>query len=272
MSNTFKDIFYAVTSPEKYRDFMNYKMRKLLLYVFVLIFVTGIINFGIPAARFLADGGFGVLLEENIPEFTASSEDGFWIEEPVEIDVYNFLIKADSDVVKEDISDLDGQFGTYEYVVMADQEQIYVKAPGMGEITARFDEMPGFSFSKDDIIEYIPVMYVAVLWVIVLSMLMDYGYYFLVAAVISWMGGVFVSFMKVRLGSKKLFKMAVYAGTTSFIISFVQNLTGQYIPNFSIFSYVITLGYLFFAIKDYKESGIEELPPENLGGREDKFS
>lgn len=272
MINTIKDIFYAVTSPEKYRDFMNYKMRRLLLYVFVLVFASGIVNFAVPAVRFLSEGGLGTLLETNIPEFTASSEDGFWIEEPVEIDEYDFLIKADSDSVREDISDLDGQYGSYEYVIMVDQEQIYLKAPGMGELTARFDEMPGFSFSKADIIGYIPLMYVALLWFIVLSMLMDYGYYFLVAAVISWMGGIFASFMRVRLGGKKLFRMSVYAGTLTFLLSLIQMAIGQSIPNFSMFGYVITLGYLFFAIKDYKESGIEELPPDRFGGREDKFS
>ncbi len=271
MINTLKDILYAITSPEKYRDFMSYKMRKLFLYVFVLVFASSIITMGIPAAKIMAEGGYGALLEKEIPNFTVSSEKGFWIEKPVEIDEYNFLIKADSDVVREDISDLNGQFGSYEYVIMADKEQVYVKAPGMQEITARFDEMPGFSFSKADILEYTPVMYMAFIWVFVLAFLIDYGYYFVVAAVISWMAGVIASFMRVRLGNRKLFQMAVYAGTTSYILSLVQTLIGQYVPNFSFFSYVITLGYMYFAIKEYKESGIEELPPEQFGGREDNL-
>lgn len=271
MISTIKDILYAISSPEKYRDFMNYKKRKLFLYVFVLVFAAGLIIFGIPAAKFMADGGFGVLLEEEIPDFTASSENGFWIEEPIEIDEYNFLIKADSDIVREDITDLDGQYGSYEYVIMVDKEQIHMSVPGMQEVTARFDEMPGFSFSKNDILAYVPLMYIASLWVFVLSMLVDYGYYFLVAAVIALMSGVIASFMKVRLGNRKLFKMSVYAGTLSYILMFAQTVIGKTIPNFSFFSYVITLGYMYFAIKEYKESGIEELPPEEFGGREDNL-
>lgn len=271
MISTLKDIVYAVTSPEKYRDFMNYKVRKLLLYVFVLVFLTGVIDFGIPAAEFMREGGFGVLLEEGIPEFTVSQEDGLWLEEPIEIDEYNFLIKADSDLVREDISDLDGRYGSYEYVIMADREQLYMKAPGIGELTARYDELPGFSFSKADIIDYIPLMYAALIWMLLLSLLIDYGYYFLTALIASWMAGIFASFMQVRLGGKRLFKMAVYAGTASTVLSMIQSLIGKYVPNFSFFGYVITLGYLFFAVKDYKESGIEELPPEHFGGREDKF-
>lgn len=271
MISTIKDILYAISSPEKYRDFMNYKKRKLFLYVFVLVFVAGVVIFGIPAAEFMADGGFGVLIEEKIPDFTASSENGFWIEEPIEIDEYDFLIKADSDIVREDITELDGQYVSYEYVIMVDKEQIHMSIPGMQEVTARFDELPEFSFSKSDLLEYVPLMYVASLWVFVLSMLVDYGYYFLMAVVIALMSSVIASFMKVRLGNRKLFKMAVYAGTLSYILLFVQTVIGKTIPNFTFFSYVITLGYMYFAIKDYKENGMEELPPEGFGGREDNL-
>lgn len=271
MINTIKDIGYALISPEKYRDFMNYKKRNLLLYVLILVLTSGIISFGIPAAQFVSNGGFKGVLEDGIPEFTASSENGFWIEEPIEIDEYNFLIKANSDIVHEDITDLNGQYGSYEYVIMVDKEQIHIKTPGMQEITARFDEMTDFSFSKDNIMEYIPVMYMASLWVFVLMLLIDYGYYFITAFVISWGSGVIASFMRLRLGNKKLFKMAVYAGTLSYILSLVQGVIGKAIPNFSFFSLIISTGYMYFALKDYKDSGIEELPPEQFGGREDNL-
>lgn len=269
MVRAIKDIWYSITSPESYRDFMNYKKRNLFLYVFVLVFAAAIITMGIPAAQFMAQGGFGRILEEEIPEFTASSENGFWIEEAVEVDEYNFLIKADSDIVREDITDLDGQYGTYDYVIMVDKEQIYISVPGMQEITARFDEMDDFSFTKADILEMTPIMYMSMIWVFVLAMLIDYGYYFLVAAVISWMAGVVASFMRVRLGGAKLFKMSVYAGTLSYVLMLIQTVIGKSIPNFSFFSYIITLGYMYFAIKEYKENGIEELPPEQFGGREE---
>ncbi len=262
---TLKDIWYSLTSPEAYRDFMNYKIRNLLFYVFVLVFASSIITMGIPAVQFMASGGFGRILEEEIPEFTANAENGFWIEKPVEIDEYNFLIKADSDIVREDISDLDGQYGSYDFVIMVDKEQIYVKAPGMQEFSARFDEMPGFSFSKADILEYTPVMYMSVIWVFVLAFLMDYGYYFLSAFVVSFGSGILASFMNVRLGSKKLFRMSVYAGTLSYLLGVVQVLTGITIPSFSFFSLIISTGYMYFAIRDYRDSGIEELPPEKFG-------
>lgn len=263
-----KDIGYAITSPESYRDFMNYRKRNLLLYVFILVFASGIVTMGIPAAQFLAAGGFEAILEEEIPNFTVSAENGFWIEKPVEIDEYNFLIKADSDVVREDITDLNGQYGSYDYVIMVDKEQIYLKNSGMQEITARFDEMPGFSFAKAELLEYVPVMYMTALWVFVLLFLIDYAYYFLTAFVVSWGAGVIAAFMKIRLGNAKLFKMSVYSGTLSYILAMVQGAIGKSIPNFSFFSLIISIGYMYFAIKEYKESGIEELPPEQFGNRE----
>lgn len=265
MFRIFKDIWYSLTSPEHYREFMNYRKRNLFLYVLVLVCISGILTLGIPAARFLADGGFGKILDEEIPEFHASAENGFWIEEPVVIDEYNFLIKADSNIVKKDIQDLDGQYGSYDYVIMVDKEQIYVKAPGMQEVSARFDELPGFSFSKADIMEYIPVMYLCAVWVFVIALLIDYGYYFLTAFVVSFGAGVLASFMKVRLENKLLFKMAVYAGTLSYFMEIAQVMIGKNIPNFSFFSLIISTGYMFFAIKEYKESGIESLPPEHFG-------
>ncbi|MBQ8858013.1 MAG: DUF1189 domain-containing protein [Lachnospiraceae bacterium] len=268
MIKTIKDIWYAITSPESYRDFMNYKKGKIFLYVLVLVVISGIISMGVPAARFMAAGGFEAILEEGIPDFTASSENGFWIEEPVEIDEYNFLIKANSDIVYEDITDLNGQYGSYEYVIMVDQEQIHVKTPGMQDITARFDEMNDFSFSKEDLLSYTSVMYMAIFWAFIMMILLDYFYYFITAAVISWGAGVIASFMRLRLGNKKLLKMAVYAGTLSYILSLVQVIIGKTIPNFTFFSLLISTGYMYFALKDYKESGIEELPPEQFGNRE----
>lgn len=271
MARAIKDIWYAITSPEKYRDFMDYKRRTIILYVLILSLITGFINFGIPALQFMAAGGYRTVLEEGIPEFKASSEEGFWIEEPVEIDEYNFLIKANSDVVREDITDLDGQFGSYEYVIMVDKEQIHMSVPGMQEITARFDEMPGFSLSKADIMEYIPMLYGTSVLMLAMGLLIDFAYYFVMAAVTAWMAGVIASFMKVKLGTMRLFKMSVYAWTLPYILMFVQQITGKFIPNYNFFGYVITLGYMYFAIKEYKESGIEELPPEEFGGREDNL-
>ena len=266
---TIKDFWYAVTSPEYYRNFMNYKKRSLLFYVFLIMLIAGIFTMGVPMAKFMASGGFGRIIEEEIPNFRVDSENGFWCEKPVEIDEYNFLIKADPNVVKEDITDLNGQYGAYDYVIMIDQEQIYLNVPGMQEVSARFDEMPGFSFTKEDFMSYIPVMYVMIAWIFVLSFLMDYGYYFLVALIVSWMAGIIASFLKLRIGNVKLFKMAVYAGTLSTVLLFIQTVTGISVPNYSLFSYVISLGYMYFALRAYKESGIEELPPDHFGGREE---
>ena len=266
-----KDIWYAVSSPEKYRDFMNYKRRTIATYVFVLSLITSGINFGIPAVEFMAAGGFEKVLEEGIPDFHASSEEGFWIEEPIEIDEYNFLIKADSNVVREDITDLDGQFASYEYVVIVDKEQIHVSAPGTQEITARFDEIPNFQLSKADIMDYIPTLYLVSVMMLLFGVLIDFAYYFVMAAVVSWMAGILASFMRVKLGNMRLFKMSIYAWTLPYLLLFAQTLIGKFIPNYTLFSYIITLGYMYFAIKDYKEYGMEELPPEEFGGREDNL-
>lgn len=266
-----KDIWYAISSPEKYRDFMNYKRKTIAFYVLVLTLITSCINFGIPAVQFVAAGGFERILEEGIPEFSASTENGFWIEEPIEIDEYNFLIKADSNVVREDITDLDGQFASYSYVVVVDKEQIHVSAPGMQEITARFDEIPNFQMTKQDIMDYIPTFYMVSVLMFLFGMLIDFAYYFVIAAVITWIAGVIASFMRVKLGSMRLFKMSIYAWTLPYILLFIQTVTGRFVPNYNLFGYIIALGYMYFAIKDYKEYGMEELPPEEFGGREDNL-
>lgn len=271
MIRAIKDIWYAISSPEKYRDFMNYKRKTIALYVLVLTLITSCINFGIPAVQFVAAGGFERILEEGIPEFSASTENGFWIEEPIEIDEYNFLIKADSNVVREDITDLDGQFASYSYVVVVDKEQIHVSAPGMQEITARFDEIPNFQLTKQDIIDYIPTFYMVSILMFLFGMLIDFAYYFVIAAVITWIAGVIASFMRVKLGSMRLFKMSIYAWTLPYILLFIQTVTGKIVPNYNLFGYIIALGYMYFAIKDYKEYGMEELPPEEFGGREDNL-
>ena len=271
MIRSMKDIWYAITSPESYRDFMNYKKRNFLSYVLILVLTAGIITLGIPAVQFIARGGFETLIQESIPDFSASTEKGFWIEEPIEIDEYNFLIKADSSVVKEDITDLNGEYGSYDYVAVIDKEQFYFSLGGIQEVAARFDELPEFSLTKADLLVYVPVLYMGAVWAFIVSLLMDCGYYLMFAVVVSMLSGLLASFMRVRIGNKRLFRMAIYAQTFSYLLMIVQTVMGKYVPNFIFFSYVITLGYMFFAIKEYKESGIEELPPEKLGGREDKI-
>lgn len=270
MINTIKDLWYALTSPEKYRDFMNYKTGKLLLYVLVLIIFSSIFTMGIPSVQFMTNGGIQKIVDEQVPEFKLSNE-GFWIEHPVEIDEYNYLIKANSDIVYEDITDINGAYGTYDCIIAVDKEQIYMKSPNAPEVVARFDQMNDFTFTKKDFKNYIPVMYMAIACVMVLSFLIDYAYYFITAFVVSWGAGVFTSFMKVKINGKKLFKMAVYAGTLSYVLQTIQVLIGKYIPNFSMFSLIISTGYMYFAIKDYRDHGIEELPPEPTGNydRED---
>ena len=271
MSRAIKDIWYALTSPEKYRDYMNYKKRYLLIYVLVLVLISGIFSMGIPAVIFLSEGGFRAAIEETIPEFKASSSEGFWVEKPFEIDQYNFFIKADSDVVYEDITDLNGQFGTYDYVIMIDQEQFYLKNPGTPDITAKFSELGDFSFTKEDVLSYVPVMYMIAVWVFVILLLSDFVYYFITAFVVSWGGSLLASFMKVRISGKKMFQMAVYAGTLSYLLTLIQSVVGKSIPNFSFFSLIISTGYLYFAVKEYKDSDeAEELPLEQFGNREDE--
>ena len=149
--------------------------------------------------------------------------------------------------------------------ILKNEKARAIRLETLNSICRALDCQPG------DILEYIPVMYMAAIWAFVLMFLIDYGYYFLTAFAISWGAGVIASFMRLRLGNIRLFKMAVYAGTLSYILAFVQNMIGKSIPNFTFFSLLISTGYMYFALKDYKDSGIEELPPEQFGGREDKF-
>ena len=76
-----------------------------------------------------------------------------------------------------------------------------------------------------------------------------------------------------RLDGKRIFICGNggSAATASHLLEVIQLVTGVYISSFTFFSYIITLGYMFFAIKEYKENGMEELPPEAFGGREDNL-
>lgn len=262
MISTIRDLWYALTAPEKYRDFMNYKTSQLLLYVLVLTLFSGIITIGIPTASFMKDGGFGGILNETIPEFTIDAQNGFQIDEPVEIDSYNYLLKANSDIVYDDITDIGGEYGSYDYMIIVDREQIYVKSANAQEMIGRFEDLGELTFTKQDILSYVPIMYISAFFGIILALVIDYGYYFLCAFVVSWGSGVFVSFMRLKIGGKKLFKMAVYAGTLSYLLGIVQIFIGKTIPNFSLFSLIISTGYMYFAIKEYRDSGIEEIPSE----------
>lgn len=257
MKRTLRDIWYAVSRPDAYREFMHYRKKNLIFYVLFLVLSSFLLTILLPSAGFLASGGFGRILREEIPDFRASN-DGFWIEEPIEIDEYNVLIRANSDVVYEDIQDLDGQYGSYDNVIIADKEQIYIRSVSMPEIRARFSEMDEFTFTKEDMLSYVPVIYMIYAWIFFFACLMNFGFYFLTALATSWIAGLIASFMRLQIGSTPLFKMAVYAGTASWLLTTILSLLRIYaqvsvsIPDF--FGYLLTLGYMYFGLKDYKDN------------------
>lgn len=257
LKRTFRDLWYAVSRPDAYREFMNYRKRNIIGHVLLLIILSFVLTMLFPAASFIASGGFERILKEDLPDFKVS-EQGFWIEEPIEIDEYNILINANSDVVRNDIHDLNGQYGTYDNVIIADKEQIYIKTPAMPEITVRFSDMEPFTFTKETMSSYIPVLYLVYIWIFFLSSLINFGFYFLTALATSWIAGVIASFMRLRIGGVPLFKMSVYAGTAAFLLNLVLALVRSYtqtvinVPDF--FGYLITLGYMYFALKDLRDT------------------
>lgn len=260
-----KNVWYSITSPEKYREFMNHKLRHLFLHVIILVLISAFFTAIIPALKFLSTGGFGKMINEEIPEFHLSSDQGFWIAEPVLIDEYNVYIEANSDLIKEDIRDFSGSFGSYDYVIIVDQQKLYMKMSDTQEFIVHFDELQDKEFTKKDFLSVIPVMYVVVVLVFLIATLVDFGYYFMVAFVTSWFAGIIASFMNIRLGGKKIYYMTIYAGTTSYFVGMLQMFfMGETIKNYTFFSMVITLGYLYFALKDYKENCMEEIPPREF--------
>ena len=128
--------------------------------------------------------------------------------------------------------------------------------------------MSEFSFSKENLLSYTPLLYAVAITVIVMILVVDYAGYFLTALMIAWFAGIMSIFLRIRFGMGKLYKMAIYAGTLSYILTTVQTVIGKSIPNFSFFSLIISMGYMYFAMKDYKESGIEQSTPEQFGNRE----
>lgn len=251
MKRTLRDIGYAVAKIDAYREFMNYRVRNIVFHVLTLVLVSMLVTIAPIAAVYARAGGLDNIIREYVPEFKVS-KDGFWIEHPVEIDEYNVYVNVNSDVVRDDIFDLNGAYGTYDNVIMIDKEQYYIKSMGTQEFSGRFSDGE-LALSREDMIKTLPVVYMLFLWFFVLTFLMNFGFYLLTSLATSWIAGVIASFMKLRIGGGRLFKMAVYAGTTSFLL---ENVFGLIRPTgmMTYFGYLISLGYMYFALRDIKDS------------------
>ncbi|MGN0335022.1 MAG: DUF1189 domain-containing protein [Lachnospiraceae bacterium] len=253
MKDTLRDIWYALTRPDAYREFITYKKGRIFLYILFVTLISYVCATASTAVAFIKAGGLSGIMNENIPKFSISAERGLWIEEPVLIDEYNLYVEIDPEKTYEDITDPEGENVFYGNILIADSEKMYFKSEGVGAQTIYYEDLTGIELNNETLDEMIPIMYAAAAAVLLISFLIDAAYYFLMAYMVACFAHLMAKIMKMNMAFRPVLNMSIYARTVVQVISVIITIAGISIPHFYIFSIIIAMGYMYFALKDYRE-------------------
>lgn len=105
-----EQIVYGLIKPSKYKEILNLRARRGVLYIVVLMLVLGIVSFAIPTAALITGfGGFENLFTKNISSLEYSDGE-LSIEKPFKMsfDYNNILIDTSVENITDNMLEKDG--------------------------------------------------------------------------------------------------------------------------------------------------------------------
>lgn len=261
MIQGFQDAWCALTKPEAYQRFMNYKKRKIFFYVLMILTASLLISSVPDIIKLGKMGGLKGIIEEQIPDFEISKEHGLKTEKPVKYDSYELFVEIDPNKTYENIKIPDGEYDTYEAVLIADAEKVYMETQETGGSIFYYEDITGdLKFSKEAVLDMVPMLYGILVVAVIVALLLWAASYFLMAYAIGCFGHILARFMKVQISFGKVYIWAVYAKTVTVFLDLLSSLLNMDIPYYFYFHTFVCMGYMYFVLKDYKENMDETSP------------
>lgn len=249
--NFFNQVKDSVIDFKFYRNIKDNRFAKTFLYLLLLLLV---IHSMITARDFLLVKNVmeraSYELSANIPDF--QMKDGkfrfegkmpYYITSSTnELFVIDTTGTVGPDVLKDVIAG-----------VLVTEDTVYLKN-NLQSQSINLADFKGLEFNKQSVINFIPKLSWMVLIVMMVGFIFVLGWKLLNAVLLALLGILINSTYKTDLKYKQLFNFSVYALTLPMLIKLAVDIAGYPIPFFSIIYWSISLVYMSFAIKTYKES------------------
>lgn len=268
--NVFKELFLSIYDFKIYKEFIKNKRRKVFLAGFVLMVLYFSLTMIIPFLRFqFKTGGFVKIIEDYIPDFKLS-EGTLWVEKPVEYEQGGMYIYINTspDTSFYDADEIGDYISDYYQVILMDSQKIIIK--NKGEITGRYFSDFDFTFSREELQQWVPRAYLIVIAFMILAFIFMTGLFFFGVLVVALIGMIAASCLKYRLTFGQLYQMSVYARTLPLLLKAVVSFLPFSIPMFGIINFGISVLFLILAIQKMKESDLEK-PIEIVSEQSDYF-
>lgn len=214
-----EQIVYAMFKPAKYKEIINLKKRRAVLFIVVLMLVLGLVRFVIPTASLITGfGGFETLFTKRIAplEFSQGKLD---IEKPFVMNFQGAIVLIDTSVetITDDMLERNGIYfaiGSKDMrVVVVADKPIYELAP------ISLNEILPEGFDNDMMVEIIPGIYlymVIYLLILCVGFFIKYGFF---ALVLSITANGMNKMMEIGLSYGQVFMICFYSQTFGIILS-----------------------------------------------------
>ncbi|MDO4169753.1 MAG: DUF1189 family protein [Lachnospiraceae bacterium] len=246
----FQMVQIAVAKPSNYRQVLNAKKRTIVLFVMFVSFLLLFLGSIVPMLGFAASiGGPEHFITETLPKF--QYKDGtFYVEHRIEIDNDGFRLIADSDVDKFTKNDLKDDSST-ELLVAKNNMQVKDAITGQ-TFALDFSDTGKESFNNKDLVEMLPLFYMATAIVFAFAYVSGIIGYVLGALVIALFGRSIGKSMKKEYSYSEIFIFALMARMTAGIINTMgvaADISFFHSPIWMFLEFAIIMLYLYFGIK-----------------------
>lgn len=182
-----EQIWYGLFKPSKYKELIELKKGRSVLFVVVIMLVLGLVTFAVPTAAVITGfGGMNKLFTETMAPITYDGEK-LTIEEPFELVANGVIFKIDTSsyTVTDKQLKVDGV-----YVALGSKNMRVVTVIGgtiwMDEITP-LKEVLGEGFNNESLVSLIPAIYVSLFISYIMmgvTFFLKYGLYALILTIV----------------------------------------------------------------------------------------
>ncbi len=256
--NIFKEMALSVYNFKDYKEFLKNKKSKVFLFSVVVMLVYFLIKIVAPFLM-LNGAGLSSAIRENVPDFKL--ENGvLQVDEVIQVDDGDICIWIDTnpEEVFFGAEDMAQYYYGYSSVLLMDSEKLLVQSNSSGMQEFYFSEWDGASFSKEDLMDFVPSIYFLIGIVLVICYIVMTALFFFGVLFVALMGMIVASCMKYQLTFGQLYLLGVYSRVLPLLIKALVSFLPFSIPYFWVINFGISVVILGLAIKGMKDSLLQQ--------------
>lgn len=256
--NIFKELALSIYSYGSYENFLKNRKGKVFGFGLVLMLIYFTITMLLPTVTKLGTpSSLARSIRENVPDFEL--EDGvLWVDDVIELDEAGtyVCIDTDPDYVFYDADEMMDFLYGYNSVIIMDSEKMILKSNG--QIQSLYFEDTDWKFDREDLIEFIPTVYVIYIIGMILAYIWMTALFFFGVLFVALVGMIVKSCMNYELTFGQLYLMGIYSRTLPLLIKAAVSFLPIGIPFFWVINFGLSMFILIMAIQKMKEKKLDK--------------